>query len=85
MDRQPAAVYVVGLFAQQVEHLRIAHGDQEIEGAVGIGHDDIQHRFAVAQGIQFQFIIGGQLPQLLNIEAGKPRADADKYTFRRLA
>ncbi len=36
MDRQPAAVEVIRLVAEQIEKLTIHHGDHEIESAVRI-------------------------------------------------
>ena len=72
MDRQPPAIYVICLFAQQIEKLGVNHGDQEVEGAVCVGHNEEQRRFPVAQGIQFQLVIGGNLPQFGNVEGGQP-------------
>ena len=63
MDRQPSAVHVIGLFAQQIEKLGVHHADKEVEGAVGVRHDEEQRRFPVAQSVQFQLIVGGDLPQ----------------------
>ena len=36
MDGQFAAVLVICLIAEQIEKLRVDHGDQEVEGTVGI-------------------------------------------------
>ena len=36
MDRQPPAVHIVGLLAEEVEQLGVYHGNQEVEGAVGV-------------------------------------------------
>ena len=85
MNRQSAAIYIICFLTQKIEHLRIAHGDQEIKSAVGIRHDDIQHCLLIPKRVKFQFIVGSQFSKLLNIEAGKPCADADKYAFSRLA
>ena len=73
MDRQPPAVHVVGFLAQEVEQLGVAHGDQEVKAVIGITHNEEQRRPPVAQGVQLQLIVGGDLPQLGNIEHGKPR------------
>ena len=72
MDGKPAAVLVIGLFTQQIEKLCIAEGDQEIEGIVRIAHYEEQRRFPVPQGVQLQLVIHGNVPDLLNIEGGKP-------------
>ena len=70
MDRQPAAVHVVGFLAQQVEELAVDHGDQNIEGAVRVAHDEKQHSLSVPDGVQFQFVVQGDLPKFLNIKGG---------------
>ena len=72
MDRQPPTVHVVGFLAQEVEQLGVAHGDQEVKAIVRVAHNEEQGRPPVAQGIQLQLIVGGDLPQLGNIEHGKP-------------
>ncbi len=36
MNREPAAIYVICLFTQQIEQLRVCHGNQEVECAVRI-------------------------------------------------
>ena len=72
MDRQPPAVHIVGFLAQEIEQLGVAHGDQEVKAVIGIAHNEEQRRPAVAQGVQLQLIVGGDLPQLGNIERGKP-------------
>ena len=72
MDGQPPTIHVIGLFTKQIEKLGVNHGDQEVEGTVCVGHDEEQRRFPVAQGIQFQLVIGGNLPQFGNVEGGQP-------------
>ena len=52
MDREPAPVDVIGLFAEKIEELGVAEGDQEVEGIVRIGHDQKQSCFLVTQSIQ---------------------------------
>ena len=84
MDREPAAIDIVRFLAEQVEELGVRHTDQEIEGAVRIAHDQEQRRFLIPQGIQFQFVVGRQFPELLDIEYGKPCPAGDKDAFRRL-
>ena len=71
MDGQPPAVYIVGLFAEQIEQLGVHHRDQEVEGAVCVTHDEEQRRFPVAQSVQFQLIVGGDLPQFGDVEGGQ--------------
>ena len=71
MDRQPPAVHIVGLLAEEVEQLGVYHGNQEVEGAVGVRHDEEQRRFPVAQSVQFQLIVGGNFPQFSDVEGGQ--------------
>ena len=82
MDRKPAAVDIVRFLAKQVEELGVCHTDQEVKGAVRIAHDQEQRRLLIPQGIQFQFVICRQLPELLDIEDGKPCPAGDKDAFR---
>ena len=61
------------------------HSDNEVEGGIRVAHNEEQRRFPVAQGIQFQFIVRHDLPQLRNIEGGKPSAAANQNGFQGLA
>ena len=49
MDGQLAAVHIICLVAEQIKKLGVDHGDQKVEGAVRIAHDEKQRRFPVAQ------------------------------------
>lgn len=40
MDREPAAIHIVGFFAEQVKKLGITHGNKEVEAVVSITHDE---------------------------------------------
>ena len=77
MDGQPAAVHVVRLIAQEVEKLGVDHAGKEVEGVVCVGNDDKQRCFPVAQRVQLQLVIGGDLPKLLNVEGSEARAAAN--------
>ena len=77
MDRQPAAVHIVGLVAQEIEKLGIDHAGKEVEGVVCVGNDDKQRRFPVAQRVQLQLVIRRDLPQLVDVEGGKARTAAN--------
>ena len=85
MDGQPPTVEVIRLVAEQIEKLTIHEGGHEIESAVRIRKDHKQRRLLVAQGIQFQFVIFHQVPQLLDIEGSKPGTAGNQYTFECLA
>ena len=85
MNRQPATVHIIRLFAKQVEKLCVGHRDQKVKGIIRIGHDDEQGGFPVAQRVQLQLVIGRQFPQLLNVKGCKPCAAGNKYAFRGLA
>ena len=85
MDRQPAAIHIIRLFTQEVEQLGVAHGNQEVKGIVRVAHNEKQGSFPVSQGIQFQLIIGRDLPQLRNIKYSKTRAAGNQDRFCGLA
>lgn len=85
MHRKPAAVLVIRLFAKEVEHLAVRHGNQEVEAAVGVGHDQEQRCALFPDGVQVQLVIFRDLPQLLNVKGRKPRAAADQDAFGGLA
>ena len=61
------------------------HGDDEIESGIRVAHNEEQRRFPVTQGVQLQFIVGHDLPQLRNIEGGKAGAAANQDGFQGLA
>ena len=81
MDRQPPAVHIVRLFAEQVEQLGVAHGNQEVKAIVCVAHNEKQCGSPVSQGIQFQLIVGRDLPQLRNVEHGKARTAGNQDTL----
>ena len=81
MNRESAAINIVSLFAQQIEQLGVAHGDQEIEGVIRIGHDKKKSCLPVTQGVQFQLVISSQIPQLLNIEGCQSCTAGDQDGF----
>ena len=85
MDRQPPAVHIVGLFTQQIEKLGVHHGNQEVEGAVGVAHNEEQRCFSVAQGVQFQLIVGGNFPQFGDVEGGKASTAGNQNRLRGLS
>ena len=61
------------------------HGDDEVEGGIRVAHNEEQRRFPVAQGIQLQFIVRHDLPQLRYIEGSKAGAAANQNGFQSLA
>ena len=61
------------------------HGDNEVEGGVRVAHNEEQRRFPVAQGVQLQFVVRHDLPQLRNIEGGKTGAAANQDRFQSFA
>ena len=81
MDRQPPAVHIVRLFTQQIEQLGVAKGNEEVEGIVGIRHDDEQSSLAITQGVQLQLVVGSDLPQFRNVEYGKARTAGNQNGF----
>ena len=85
MDREPAAVHIVRFLAQEVKQLGVALGNQEVKAVISIAHNKEQGGFFVPQGVQFQLIIGCDLPQLGNIEYRQPRTAGNQYRFCRFA
>ena len=85
MDRQPPAVHIVGFFTQKVEQLGVAHGDQEVKAIVRVAHNEEQSGFPISQGIQFQLVVGSDLPQFRNVEHGKARTAGNQDGFCRFA
>ena len=81
MDRQPPAIYIVRFFAEQVEQLGVAHGDQEVKAIVRVAYYEKQGSFPVSQGIQLQLVVGSDLPQLRNIEHGEARTAGNQDGF----
>jgi len=73
MNRQSAAIHIVGFFAEQIEKLGITHGDQEVKAVIRITHNEEQSGFPVSQRIQLQLIVGCNLAQLRNIKYGQTR------------
>lgn len=78
MDWKPAAIHIVGFFAEQVEKLGITHGDQEVKAVICITHDEEQGSFPVSQSVQFQLIIGRDFTQLCDVEYSKARTTRNK-------
>ena len=78
MDREPAAIHIVGFFAEQVEKLGITHGYKEIKAVVRITHNEEQGSFPVSQSVQLQLIISRDLTQLCNVEHRKTRTTGNQ-------
>ena len=55
---------------KQIEKLGVDHADEEVEGAVRIAHDEEQCRFLIAQRVQLQLIVHGEITQFLDVEGG---------------
>ena len=85
MDGKPPAVHVVRPLTQTVEQDRVDQADQESKGAVRIRHDQKQRRPFVAQHIQIQLVVHGDLPDLFNIERRKSGSTGNKDRFSGLA
>ena len=85
MVRKPTAVLIIRLITQKVEKLGVHDGDHKIEGIVRIADDDEHRRPALAQHIQFQFIVGHQVTQFLDVKGRKSGPAANKYALSCLA
>ena len=78
MDWEPAAIHIVGFFAEQVKQLGITHGDQEVKAVICITHNEKQGSFPVSKSIQLQLVISCDLTQLRNIKYGKASATGNQ-------
>ena len=85
MDGQPSAVLVIRLLAEQVEELGVDEGDQEVEGAVGVRHNEEQRRLPVSQGIQLQLVVGRDVPQFLDVKGRQSGTAGNQDGFGGLA
>ena len=85
MHRQPAAIFVICLFAEQVEQLAIGQTDEKVEAGIRVRHDQKQRGSLVSDGIKRQLVIGSDLPQLPDVKDGKARAAAHQNGFCRFA
>ena len=81
MDGQRAAVHIICFIAQQIEKLGVDHADEEVEGAVRVRHDEEQRRFLIAQRVQLQLIIHGEVTQFLDVKGGEPCAAGNQDGF----
>jgi len=85
MDGQFAAVHIICFIAKQIEKLRVDHADEEIKGGIRVRHDEEQRRFLIAQRVQLQLIVHGEVTQFLNVEGGEPCAAGNEDGFCRFA
>ena len=81
MDGQLAALHIVCFVAQEVEKLGVHHADEEVEGGIRVRHDEEQRRFLIAQRVQLQLIVHGEVPQLLDVEGGEPGTAGNQDGF----
>ena len=81
MYRKPSAIHIIRLLTQQVEKLGVGHSNQKIHAILGIAHYEEQGCLAISEGVQFQLVIGGQVPDLLNVKNRGPGRRADKDAF----
>ena len=85
MDGQLTAVHIVCFIAQEVEKLGVDHADEEVEGGIRVRHDEEQRRFLIAQCIQRQLIVHGEVTQFLDVEGSQPCAAGNQDGFCGLA
>ena len=85
MNGQPSAVLVICLFTEQVKELGVDEGNQEVEGAVGVRHNEEQRRLPVSQGVQLQLVVGRDVPQFLDVKGRHSGTAGDQDGFGGLA
>ena len=76
---------VLLFYAPGLMGARIAHGDQEVERAVGIRHDNEERGFPVADGVQLQIIVCRDFPKFLNVKGSQPCTARDQDVLGRLS
>ncbi len=81
MDGQFAAVHIICFIAKQIEKLGVDHADEEIKGGIRVRHNEEQRRFLIAQRVQLQFIVHGEVTQFLDVEGSEPRAAGNEDGF----
>ena len=70
MDGQLAAVHIICFIAKQIEKLRVDHADEKIKGGIRVRHNEEKRRFLIAQRVQLQLIVHGEVTQFLDVEGG---------------
>ncbi len=70
MYGKPAAVHIICPVAQEVEKLRIHHGDNEIECVVRVGDNDKEGGFSVPQRVKLQIVRFHEFPKFPNVKRG---------------
>ena len=75
------AVVAGGLASRPVGSDTVGHSNQKVPAVLGIAHYEEQGCLAVSEGIQFQLIIGGQVPDLLNVKNKGSGRRTDKDAF----
>ena len=66
---------------EQIEHLGVHDRHDKIEGIIRVGNDDEQCCLTISEGVQFQFVVAHQLPQLCNVKGSKSCATGNKDRF----
>ena len=85
MMGQAPAVYVVGPFTQQIEHLRKGQRHKEIVGWCGIGNGEKHSGFPIPNAVKLHFIVAHNLPELGNVKGSQPSAAGNEDAFCCLA
>lgn len=63
---------------EQLTELHKAMGDYT---RIRVRHDEEQRRFLIAQRVQLQLIVHGEVPQLLDVEGGEPGTAGNQDGF----
>ena len=85
MDGQLAAVHIICFIAKQIEKLGVDHADEEVKGGIRVRHDEEQRRLLIAQRVQLQLIVHGEVTQFLDVEGGEPGTTGNEDRFCGLA
>ena len=84
MDRKSPAVNIVRFLAEQIEKLRVTHGNQEVETVIGVAHNEKKRGLLISKSVKLQLVVCCHISQFRNIKDSKSRTARNEYTFRSL-
>ena len=76
MNWKSPAVNIVRFLAEQIEKLRVTHGNQEVETVIGVAHYEKKRGLFISESVQFQLIVSHHFSQFGNIKDSQSRSTA---------
>ena len=68
MNRKSAAIDVVRFLAEQIEKLRVTHGNQEVEAVIGVAHNEKKRSLFVSERVKLQLIVCRDFSEFRNVK-----------------